>query len=497
MATEIPPMTATKSWVLDMAWLVVGLSVLYFAFLGSRPLFTPDEGRYAEIAREMSLSADWVTPYLNGVKYFEKPILFYWLGATAFKWFGVNLWSIRSINAVLGIVNCLATYSIARRLFSRQTGIIAALILSTSLLFFVMSHMISLDLTVTALLSLSLYSSLLGCLEQHRGKRRAYVYAAATFAALAVLTKGLIGIVLPIMIIACWLTILGEWRLLKRLYLPSSFLIFMLIATPWHVLLQHKHPEFFSFYFIEQHFLRYTDAQVGHYGPIWFFIPYLLLGFLPWTLLLPGAIKSSLPPTWHARKQFAVPLFFLIWVVVIFVFFSLSKSKLIPYILPLFPAISILTARYISLRSMRTMIIFCMTSITSILLLLLMWFAPSLDTRTILPLANRLKTQLRANDIVVTYNQYYQDLPFYLERKVSILNWKNELRYGMAHQDTRTWMLDDATFWHQWRSQQHVYVFISREELATLKRTHPHDPSYLVASTQLNALISNQPPSAG
>src|SRR5579862_5436728 len=117
------PTTTATSWWFDLAFLTFFIGVLFFFLLGERPLFVPDEGRYAEIAREMAASGDYVTPYLNHIKYFEKPILFYWLGVGAIKLGGLHIWSIRSINALLGLLGCLLTYFTARKLYDRRTGL--------------------------------------------------------------------------------------------------------------------------------------------------------------------------------------------------------------------------------------------------------------------------------------------------------------------------------------------------------------------------------------
>lgn len=321
--------TSKNQWT-DSLLIMLVLGSLFFILLGDRPLFVPDEGRYAEIAREMVTSGDYITPHLNGVKYFEKPPLFYWLGAIAIKIGGASPFAIRCINALLGVFTCLITYLAGRKLHDRKTGLLAAFILGTSTLFFVMSRMISLDLPVTAFITLTLYAFLLANQQPPGSTRRSYLWAASAAAGLAVLTKGLIGIVFPVMIIGLWVICLGQWQRLKPLYLISCSAIFLFITAPWHMLVSHANPEFFYFYFIEQHFLRYTTVEVGHYQPIWFFIPAFILGFFPWVIFLPQAWSHLLIQTWQHRKKYATELFYFIWIASIFLFFSFSKSKLIP-----------------------------------------------------------------------------------------------------------------------------------------------------------------------
>lgn len=276
-------------WWLDIFLLTLFFCALFFIGLGDRPLFVPDEGRYAEIIREMITQKDYVTPHLNGIKYFEKPILFYWLGSAAVTLFGLKTASIRAVNALLALGVCLFTYITGRRLYDRATGLLAACILSTSTLFFAMAHLITLDLPVTVFITATFYFFLLGIQTPHR----LYFYAATFAAACAVLTKGLIGIVFPIMIIGTWIALLNHWRLLKTFYLPSCLLLFLIITLPWHWLVQQRNLEFFHFYFIEQHFLRYTNKAIGHYQPSWFFIPYFLIGFFPWIIFFTAIIFST------------------------------------------------------------------------------------------------------------------------------------------------------------------------------------------------------------
>ncbi|MHB1221343.1 MAG: phospholipid carrier-dependent glycosyltransferase [Gammaproteobacteria bacterium] len=546
---------ASHTWWTDALFLTLILGSLFFLFLGVRPLFVPDEGRYAEIGREMAATGDYITPYLNGIKYFEKPALFYWLGAIAIKLGGLNLWAIRSINAALGILGCLLTYAISRQLYDRFTGLLAALILGTSTLYFVMSHMVSLDLPVTLFLAASLYAFLSGVQQPPSIKRRLLLWGCGAAAALAVLTKGLIGLVFPGMIIAAWIACTRQWRLLLKLYLPSTLIVFLLIAAPWHYLVSIRNPEFFYFYFIEQHFLRYTTMDVGHYQPVWFFLPTLLAGFFPWIVFLPQSLTLAIRRVFNKSGQYQTELFFLLWAILVFVFFSFSKSKLIPYILPVFPPLAILTARYLvngiqhSMKGIKigyaclavfailftvgcylftrnsplpnpTLATFYLSLASGILLIgsgiscsyacrntlkaiiltivttwlflaTLMACFPAIDARSIRPLTTILLPILKPENEVITLNQYYQDLPYYLNRTVSITNWRNELTYGLQHQ-AAPWMINDAEFWQRWHSDKRVFVILSRDELEKLRHLHPKTPVYILGKTINNALITNQ-----
>lgn len=537
----------SSPWWIDFIWLTLILGGLFFILLGTRPLFVPDEGRYAEIAREMVASGDYVTPYLNSIKYFEKPIFFYWLASAAIKIGGLNLWSIRSVNALLGLLGCFFTYYAGRKLYDRLTGFLAALILGTSTLYFIMAHTISLDLTVTFFLASSLYCFLLGI----SSNRPFYFWAAAAAAALAVLTKGLIGLLFPLMIIGSWLLLLNQWYRLKKIPLLTSFVIFFLIAAPWHLIVGHRHPEFYFFYFVEQHFMRYTTKNIGHYQPVWFFIPYFLIGFFPWSVFLPQTLKKIFAEK-KISPYFTINMFFLLWAILIFLFFSFSESKLIPYILPIFPPIAILTAHYLREISLKTVTLslkisyFCLLLVAcmligiffgfihqvplpdankaylglgsagiilllgigvsifylnknrlpaifsliismSLFLLCLLATMPAIDDRTILPLATMVKPLLKPQDEIVSYKQYYQDLPFYLQKRVTVVSWSNELAFGMQHQSA-PWMLDEVSFWQQWDSPKRIYALMRKEDYEIL-REYKH--LHLVGETLNNVLVRN------
>jgi len=174
---------------LDLIILGLMLGSLFFLFLGSRPLSIPDEGNYAEIIREMVETGNYITPFLNGIKFFEKPILLYWLSALAIKIGGVNLWSIRSANALLAMMTCLMTYITGTKLYNRQTGMVAALILSTSILFFSLAHMLTTDMVVSTFMTCTLFSFLLGISEKQTIKRLFYFFFSCHFCRIGSFSK--------------------------------------------------------------------------------------------------------------------------------------------------------------------------------------------------------------------------------------------------------------------------------------------------------------------
>ena len=309
--------------------------------LGSRPLNVPDEARYSEIPREMLVSHDFVTPHINNIKYFEKPPLFYWIQAASLHTFGLNEWSARLMNALMALIGCLGTYVAGRKLYNRKTGWFAALSLSSSLLYFILARFVSPDTTVSVLICFALFSFILR-----------YYYLLYIFAALAVLAKGLIGIIFPGAIIFLWLLFTKNWRILKQCKLITGTLLFLAITVPWHVLVQLKNPEFFNFYFITQQFSRYLTMSAGRYEPIWYYIPLLLLGLFPWTGFLVGTAQTT------DRKN-PIDLFLLISAVFIFVFYSVSHSKLIPYILPCVPFVALLMGKYFASENKSKLSLWC------------------------------------------------------------------------------------------------------------------------------------------
>ena len=541
----------------DLFLLTVLISLFFGFMLGTRPLSVPDEGRYVEIPREMVATGDYLTPRLNGVKYFEKPVLFYWLESFSIKLFGLKGFALRLWPALFALTGCLVVYGSGVRLFGRRTGLIAATVLATSLLYYALSRAIILDMAVTVLLSVALLCFLLGTHEPLGLRRRLFMWGFYSFVALAVMTKGLIGILIPGMVIGVWIMLLGEWRVLKTMYLPSGLLLFLLIAVPWHILVNRANPEFFNFYFIHEHFLRYLTKIHGRYKPAWFFIPVVLLGLFPWSAFLIQAVKHNLPPSWRERHEHRDTLFLLLWAGLVFLFFSASSSKLIPYILPIFPPLSLLIGRYLAeawdrrdfpgIRTGYAVLLIVTLGLTVALTALphyraspdvqrlgkypyvfaavliigtaVTWFmskrknfrwaflsltattvlffivvnaaASVADKRSSIGLASTLKQRLQSSDEVASYDTYYQDLPVYLERRITVVNWKGELEFGTTVEDTSQWMVDEATFWKRWDGPSTIYMLTKRGTYDALYAAG-HKNIYLIVGTDDNVLAVNK-----
>ena len=334
----------------DLFALALVFGALNFLLLGRLPLANPDESRYAGIPREMLAAGDWVTPRLNAVPYFEKPPLVYWTVGLSRVLFGPGEFAARLTPALFGLGAVLVTYAAARSLHGRVAGLAAAFVLGTSLLHFVLSRVLLLDMAVSSLMAATLFCFLLGIREPAGPRRRRLFLGLYASAALATLAKGLIGFLIPGAVMFLWLLIFNQWRRLLPMHLAPGALLFHAIAAPWHVLAAQRNPGWAEFYFIHEHWARFTTTVHGRQAPFWFFGPVLLAGLFPWVGFLPAAIREAIAGGWRRRLDNADAWFLVTWVLFIVLFFSKSQSKLIPYILPVFPALAVLVGTWLARR---------------------------------------------------------------------------------------------------------------------------------------------------
>ena len=323
-------------------WLLAAFALIWFVNLDYRHLVKPDEGRYAEIPREMVASGDWTTPRLNGIKYFEKPALQYWATAAAYTLFGEHEWTSRLWSGLTGFAGVLLAFFAGRRLFGPAAGFNAALVLGSSLLYVGIGHINTLDMGVTFFMTLGLFAFMLAQRQGATpGENRLWMHVTWASLAFSVLSKGLIGLALPGAVLLIYTLMQRDWALWKRLHLLSGLLLFFLISAPWFIAVSLANPEFFHFFFIHEHFERFLTKTHGRYHPWHYFVPILLLGILPWLIPTLEAVLRA----WKgdAEKTFRPKRLLLIWAVFIYFFFSISSSKLPSYILPIFPALALLT----------------------------------------------------------------------------------------------------------------------------------------------------------
>lgn len=322
----------------------------WFGSLEQRGLFIPDEGRYAEIAREMVATSDWTTPRLNDLKYFEKPPLQYWLTGLSFAVFGEDEWTARLPAALLGFIAVLMVGFTARSLWDGRAGAFAGTILGSSWAFYLSGQYLTLDMTLSAFLTMALCAFLLAQRDDATAvENRRWMLAAWAAAACAMLSKGLVGIVLPGLALAMYSVAARDLRIWKRLNLRNGIALFAIIVLPWFVLVQSRNPEFFHFFFIREHVQRFLETGHGRPGAWWYYLPILIIGLMPWTpLFVARALQMRRKVGRDASANIAgfnIDWFCLAWAVSIVLFFSFSRSKLPAYIVPALPALALWLCR--------------------------------------------------------------------------------------------------------------------------------------------------------
>lgn len=332
-----------KTFSLFLFFLFIGL---YLVPLGGRPLIIPDETRYAEIPREMVVTGDWTVPRINGERYFEKPVLGYWLTAVSLILFGENNFAVRFPQAMATGLTALLVFLLSLQV--RRTDSwhpwLAVLIYLTSLSVLGIGTFAVLDPIFSFFLS--------GCLcffflasEKIPGSPREKIFllCAGIMAGLAFLTKGFLACAIPVLVAVPYLLIQRRpWDMARMVWLP--LLGALLVSLPWSIDIHFREPDFWHFFFWNEHIRRFLSETAQHRHPFWVFSASLPGMFLPWTLLLPAALIGLGKKQWKNWAEYRLFLFCCSWFFLPFVFFSLSKGKLITYILPCFVPLAILSA---------------------------------------------------------------------------------------------------------------------------------------------------------
>lgn len=338
-----------------VTWLVLAaiIAIAFFWGLGAAGITDLDEGLYVGCSRGMAVTGDLVTPRINGVPFYEKPPMLYWLGAGAMRLLGENNAAPRIPSALAAMLTVLLVYQLGAWRFGRMAGLLAAAAFALCPMSLAAGRLATTD----ALLDLFVASAV-ACFAGARWgapvRRRWYQVGMWTACGLGLLTKGSPGLALPLMAIGLFLLVLHRWRVgpawsdLAATVPLYGILWSFAIAAPWHVAAWHANgAAFVDEYFVRQQLGRFRGGDVSHHGPIWFFVPALIAGMFPWSVFLPQALASlrtSRAPAEEPRDDFAVLL--ACWAAVVFTIFSLSGSKLVSYILPMYPPCALLIGRW-------------------------------------------------------------------------------------------------------------------------------------------------------
>ncbi len=394
-----------RSW--PGLWLIFAV---LFIFLGTRGLNEPDEGRYAEVAREMAAGGSWLVPHLNGFEHLQKPPLIYWCTAVSMKVFGYNEWAARMPSALAACGILLLTMAIARRLWGENRARIAAIVLVSTLLFFGLARVLTPDMLmsffITAAIAALVYE-------------RCWLFF--IMMGLGFLTKGPMALVVPLG--AALGTHLARDRSLPQVRFPwmRGMIVTLLIGLSWFILLAVLKPALFDYFWRNELLDRFASNKHGRSKPFWFFAPILIGGLLPWTFLIPGLVRQA----WlgiRAKNISPAQGLLLGWTVLPLIILSLSGSKLLTYVLPLMPAFALaISTRFTDVRkTCRVAVPFLVFAI--IVAGLMPWANPWLRQQAdVRPLVKTIRKQPNANTTAVFADRVRaHGVEFYLRKLISI-----------------------------------------------------------------------------
>ncbi|HXH50744.1 MAG TPA: glycosyltransferase family 39 protein [Terriglobia bacterium] len=317
---------------------------MFVAGIGRLPLIEPDEGRNAEVAREMLAKGDWITPHFNNFPYLDKPPVFFWAVASSFKVAGLSEASARFPSALAALLTVLLVWLMARRMFENSTALYAGLVLATSPLVVVFAREVIFDMTLTLFVTGAMVCYWLREADPERQKLLDALFFAAM--GLATLTKGPVGFLLPLLSISAYQALRGKFARLKDLHWLLGLGAFFAITLPWFIAVSVRHPDFPGYAFWQESLQRFATGHSHRAGPIYYYLIIYLAGFLPWSFFLLYSAVHRVRRWRDLRQEQQAPVLFLLsWVGVIFVFFTISQSKLPGYFLPAMVPLSILMAK--------------------------------------------------------------------------------------------------------------------------------------------------------
>ena len=437
VALQPRPAIAFKS-----AWVLPLLALWLLLTLGLRPLLVPDEGRYVEVARAM-FNGDWLVPTLNGLPFFHKPPLFYWIDMAAMQIFGVHEFAGRMGSAVgAWIMGAALWFAVRRSLGERVAGGALAL-LATTPFFFIGAQYANHDMLVAGLITAAILAFARAVDEPPRVDLR-WVAGAWALCGLALLSKGLIGVVLPVLVIGPWLLTQRRWRQVFGLMHPVGIASFVAVAAPWCVAMQSRYPGFFDYFVIEQHFRRYVQTDFNNVRGFWFFIVVLPALTLPWSAWILRGVRQAV------ERRDPLDTLSLWWLAVVVGFFSFPSSKLVGYVLPALAPWCLLLARALFENTPQRPVdaarrwTFAAASVACVAIVVGSLWARIGSSRE---LGHALRDARAGTDRVVMVGEYDYDLPFYAALTAPVLivdNWNDP---DIARRDNwRKEMVDAARF---------------------------------------------------
>ncbi|WP_338414316.1 glycosyltransferase family 39 protein [uncultured Sphaerotilus sp.] len=425
MTTDTLPPTASASGPADASpastalthhpgWTLGLLALWLLLTIGLRPLLLPDEGRYSEVAREM-LRGDGLVPTLLGLPFFHKPPLMYWLDIAGMHLLGVHAFAARVAPALGAWLMGAALFLDLRRRVGPREALIALGVMATTPFFFIGGQYANHDMLVAGLITVAIVCGQRAVDDPARTDLR-WLLAAWGAMALGVLAKGLIGVVLPVLVVGPWLLAQRRWRQCLGLMHPLAVGLFLLIAAPWFVAMQLRYPGFFDYFFMEQHFRRFAQVGFNNAQPAWFYVAVLPLLTLPWSLWLPAAWRT--PPQGLQRGLV------LWWLVAITGFFSMPTSKLVGYVLPAVPPLCMLLGLAVARGSAWRKVLPAAAVLCVGIVAALAWKAPHSHR----DLGEALARQHQPQDRVVFVDGAFFDVPFYAgltQPPIVLSNWND------------------------------------------------------------------------
>lgn len=414
---------------------------LFFIGLGAYSLYDPDEGRNAEVAREIAKEGHWLPPTLNGQVRYQKPPLYYWLVAGSFKIWGIREFAARLPSALAAIMGVLATMVLGKKFWGKEGGLWAGIILATSFIYAIYAHIVISDMVLTLFITWAIVLFWLGLTQKDKSLLR----LSALSAALAFLTKGPIGVLIPAMVLLP--PLIYQIRRGERPSIPwlSMLVVFLAVTLPVYILAELKYPGYCHRFFWEENVIRYLTPKFHREGPLYYYVIVVLVGLFPWTWLL-KEIPGSLKELRHTHTEEIILLGS--WIFLPLLFFTLSKSKLPHYILPTFPAWALLLAGswttkpgLISQRGLYKILGITLILYLSALLLV----APSLARyHSAAPVLD--SARLESEIPLVAYKATKFSLAFYTGKPIKIVEKKSVLRRTV-------------------KDHSSLYIFIKRKRL--------------------------------